>query len=198
MGNRFELWRFSDTGEVMKVTLRLFRVVPLAVALSATTLILAASAAQAQTEETTSRWSASWSGGAFSYDLAGTGTTAFVAFRGRYSITRLLLVEPGFTFTAFKQQLGPTTPLGIPEVQLQLQFSDRRVRPYIGAGVGMVANLQSNRSGSPLIRSTLSASGGVRVRVAGPWSVGGELRARSIDPWVGSAAEWTVGVTRRF
>jgi hypothetical protein len=183
----------------MKATLRHIHSVPLSIALTVATLIVAASPARAQIEETASRWSASWSGGAFTYDLAGTGTTAFVAFRGRYALTRHLLIEPGFTFTAYKQQqFGPTTPLGIPEVQLQLQFSDRRVRPYIGAGAGMVADLRSDRSGSPLIRSTLSGSGGLRVRVAGPWSVGGEVRVRSIDPWVGSAAEWTLGVTRRF
>ena len=30
------------------------------------------------------------------------------------------------------------------------------------------------------------------------WGVRGELRMRSIDPWVGTTADWGLGVTRRF
>lgn len=83
----------------------------------------------------------------------------------------------------------------IPEIQSQLTPLEGRVRPYLGLGAG-VARASSPADGEWAL--SLSAAGGVRVGLTGPWSLLGELRVRAIDPWTGSVAGFGAGVARRY
>ncbi len=134
-------------------------------------------------------------GGVFQYDLSGTGNTPFAAVRVEVPLTSYLLVEPGAAYTNYEAQFGDRISIFIPEVQLQLQTPTRVVRPFLGVGAGGAFAWGGGDSDTQL---TLSAGAGVRVRVSEPWWARAELRLRSIDPWHGAAAEWTVGLARRF
>ena len=77
---------------------------------------------------------------------------------------------------------------------MQAQLPNGRVRPFlgVGAGGGFVV------SGAGETVATLHAVGGVRVQVSPAWSLRGELRVRSVDPWVGNMADFRFGVGRRL
>jgi hypothetical protein len=129
------------------------------------------------------------------YDLAGTGTTAFVALRIDLPVDRRLVVEPAVTYLAYESQGGARTHHVLPEAQLQVTGAGEVVRPYLGAGLG--ASWVS-RGADDELGLSLSAAGGVRVRTSSSWILRGELRVRAIDPWVGTTADWAVGIGRRF
>ncbi len=133
-------------------------------------------------------------GGPWQYDISGTGTVAFTALRAGFPLNRFLIVEPSLAYTAYTTQAGSRVPFLIPEVQLQLQLSERRIRPFIGVGVGAVANLSDERAQNPFLETTLSASLGTRIRVGSAWGARGELRVRNIGGFSASAAEWTFGI----
>jgi hypothetical protein len=46
--------------------------------------------------------------------------------------------------------------------------------------------------------ATLSAAGGARVRLPGGWGLGGELRIRAVEPFIGTTADWGLSLIRRF
>jgi hypothetical protein len=133
--------------------------------------------------------------GASQFDLSGTGTTGIVGARFENDIRRWLAVEAAVGFMRPEEQFGSRTLYTIPEGQLQLQFPGRTVRPYLGAGGGYV--FASGGRGS---RGTASGSTGFRVALPGNvFDARAELRVRGIgETFGGAAAEWTLGVGRRF
>ena len=134
-------------------------------------------------------------GGAWEYDLSGTGTSGFGGLRLELPIHRVFLIEPGLTYARYSTQFDSGVNYLIPEVQGQVQIPGRWVRPFLGAGLGVAYAWSGGASATDL---SLSASAGLRVRLADLWSARAELRARSIDPFHGTIAEWTFGVARRF
>jgi hypothetical protein len=66
---------------------------------------------------------------------------------------------------------------------------------HFGGGLGMSFAWTGGASTTDL---TLSAGIGTRIRLTGLWSARVELRARSIDPFHNTVAEWTLGMARRF
>ncbi len=90
-----------------------------------------------------------------------------------------------------QEQFGLSSRYTIPEVQLQVQYPGRVVRPYLGVGGGYVlASDGREKQGT--------GSGALGFRVApqnAPVAVLAELRVRGIGKsFGGSAAEWTVGL----
>jgi hypothetical protein len=135
-------------------------------------------------------------GGAFQYDLSGTGTTGFGGVRLEWPLARYFLAEPGLTYARYTPQgVGGAVSLLFPEVQLQLVRPGGLLRPFVGVGAGPALALGGGASESEL---ALSAGAGLRMRLAPEWSGRAELRLRAIDPWTGSAAEWTIGLARRL
>ena len=107
----------------------------------------------------------------------------------------VVLVEPGLTYARYTPQSdGVSVSLLFPEVQLQVQTAGR-VRPFFGAGIGPAFAWGGGASETEL---SLSGGAGIRADLSPDWGVRGELRIRAIDPFHGTAAEWTAGISRRF
>jgi hypothetical protein len=134
-------------------------------------------------------------GGAWSYDLSGTGTSAFGGLRAEFTVARPVVIEPGLTYARYSSQFGPSVNYLIPEIQGQLQIPGSTLRPFLGAGIGFA---YAWAEGEHVTDLSLSAGLGTRVRLSEDWSARAELRVRSIDPWTGNAAEWTAGIAHRF
>lgn len=134
-------------------------------------------------------------GGPAQYDLAGTGTTGFGALRFELLMSPAVILEPGLTYAPYEPTIGETVHLLIPELQLQLQTSSGRVRPYIGGGIGVVRAVQP---GDDVSDFALSAAAGVRLGFGWKWGALGEVRVRAVDPFHGNIVEYTLGLTRRL
>jgi hypothetical protein len=67
------------------------------------------------------------------------------------------------------------------------------LRPFLGGGLGVAFAWAGGATATDL---TVSAGAGLRVRLAELWSGRAELRVRSIDPFHGTVAEWTLGIAR--
>lgn len=134
-------------------------------------------------------------GGAWQYDLSGTGTSAFGGLRLELPVGRVFVVEPGLTYAHYSSQFQTGVSYLLPEVQAQVQVPGRWVRPFLGGGVGLSHAWSGGGSADDL---TLTGSVGTRVRVTDLWSARAELRVRSIDPFHATVAEWTLGIARRF
>ena len=134
-------------------------------------------------------------GGAWEYDLSGTGTSGFGGLRLELPIRRFLLIEPGLTYAHYSSQFDLGVSYLLPEIQAQIQIPGTWIRPFLGGGIGLSYAWAGGASATDL---SLSGSAGVRVRLAEMWSARAELRARSIDPFHNTIAEWTLGIARRF
>jgi hypothetical protein len=132
--------------------------------------------------------------GPSSYDLSGTGTSFAVAVQGAWELLPALVVEPGLTFFSYEAQFADRVSYLFPELSIQAQLPRGTVRPFlgVGGGGGFVVSGQGETAG------TLHAVGGVRVQLDPRWSLRGELRVRSVDPWVGNTADFMFGVGRRL
>lgn len=129
------------------------------------------------------------------YDLSGTGTAPFAAVRVMVPVHPVLSVEPSLGWMSYDSQFDDRTTLWFPEGQLVLHPWAGRVRPYLGAGAGVAL---VSGPGDDDIETTLSAALGALFDLNETWGVRGELRIRAVDPWVGTTADWGLGVTRRF
>jgi hypothetical protein len=123
------------------------------------------------------------------YDLAGTGTGG----TGRLGLSWAL----GGT-VALEPSLGVLVASGnnllLPEISLEVAVGHKRFRPYVGAGAGAAWAFDGN---GPAWRTTLHAMIGARLAPSDGWGLRGELRARSVDPWIGETVDITVGFTRQ-
>jgi hypothetical protein len=129
------------------------------------------------------------------YDLAGTGTTPFVALRLDLPVHRRLVLEPGFAYLSYESQGGARIHHVLPEAQLHVTGVGDAFRPYLGGGIGAS---WATSAADDEIDLTLSVATGLRVRAGSGWILRGELRVRAIDPWTGTTADWGVGVGKRF
>jgi hypothetical protein len=131
------------------------------------------------------------------YDLSGTGTRNLLAVRVQLPITQYFRIEAGMTYMNHRvfDSLPVLLHVTMPELQLQAAFPVGRFAPYLGIGAGTaMRSLEGNR----LFDLTVSAGGGVQLRLGNGWGVGGELRLRAIDPWTNSTADWGVSLLKRL
>lgn len=129
------------------------------------------------------------------YDLSGTGTAPFAAIRAMLPFHAALSVEPSLGWMSYDTQSDARSTLWFPEAQLVAHPWTGLVRPYVGAGAGLGF---VSGPGDDEIETTLSVALGALFDLNDTWGVRGELRMRAIDPWVGTTADWGLGVTRRF
>src|SRR5690606_24545072 len=77
--------------------------------------------------------------GVFSYQLAENCVAPMLAFRGNFPLSTVLVLEAGIVGTR-PDQVGRTAMFLAPEVQLQLTMPFERFAPYMGLGLGAVAD----------------------------------------------------------
>jgi hypothetical protein len=133
-------------------------------------------------------------GGPSIYDLSGTGTALAIGPQLPWYPGKPFVVESGIIFFTYSSQFETRTSYLMPELSLQVQGHLKRVRPFIGMGAGVAFGI----SGPDQTDLTLHATAGIRAEVGGAWGLRGELRVRSIDPWVGTTADFLLGVSRRL
>lgn len=127
------------------------------------------------------------------YDLAGTGTGFSLHAGFTFPLSRrTVLIEPGLGILAYSTATGKRSSWMFPELTVQVQRQLGRVRPYLGAGIGTGTR---GLSGVARWKFTMMGLGGTRVHLTGRWGVRGEIRLRSVDPWVGHTADFTLGFT---
>ena len=133
-------------------------------------------------------------GGPASWDLSGVGTGTTVAVRwdrvvAHPSILAPLSLEAGLGWFQDGQTGQGAVDLLLPEVGLRAGLPG----PFdVGLGAGLAVGLE-DRSGDDL---TLWAALAANVGLGTDWSLRPELRVRSVDPWVGTIADYAVGVRR--
>lgn len=135
------------------------------------------------------------SGGAAPYDLSGTGTSWVAGAELSRSLAGgVLVAEAGARLFAYKSQGGATITHLFPEAGLRLQAPLDGIRPYAGAGAGGSLTVRGRRDAEPTLHAVL----GVLMRPGPDWCLRPEMRVRSVDPWVGTLADFTLGVGYRF
>lgn len=134
------------------------------------------------------------SGGPASWDLSGTGTGTTVAVRWDRAVADPgplgpLSLELGLGWFQDGQTGQGAADLLLPEAGVRVGLPG----PLdLGAGVGLAVGME-DRSGDDL---TLWASLGADLGFAPGWSLRPELRVRSVDPWVGTVADYGLGIRR--
>lgn len=169
-------------------------------------LLLAATSASAQPV-------VSVHAGYVDFDLSGVGQTAVVDARINHALNRFVALEGGLGFSITDQQYGRVAYL-LPGGEVQLGVGIGSVRPYLGAGLGLLVpvndpgertfgtNPQYTVDIDPSTRFAATAAIGLDLNVAGPWVArsAGRLRANGSNPFEfsGTFAEVVVGVGYRL
>ena len=138
------------------------------------------------------------SGGAFFFDLSGTGAAPL--FSGRFSspVAGPVRIELGVSSAWPEQQVGQTVFV-VSEIQLQVVGRLGSIKPYLGVGGGGTLDVRSEEGRENLWQATLSGSIGARVPVSSREELQLELRGRGIGGgFHATGAELTVGWVRRF
>ena len=135
--------------------------------------------------------------GAMNFDLSGTGTTPAFTARVSRELGAGFVVEGNVTVARPEQQIGVTTVIA-PEAQLQYHRRFGRFTPYLGAGIGVMRESETE-SGDITFASdwspTISFAGGSRFSVTERVGVFGELRIRGVEwDFVGTTADLTGGI----
>ena len=144
------------------------------------------------------------SAGAMGYDASGTGSASVFALSASQTLPwRWIALEGSFGYTSMEEQYAPTTRLGIAELQAQLQWPARVVRPYIGIGGGVVHYL-NNADGRRSTEPAVALGAGLRAALSESWGLRLDGRVRGWDfanatDWaVNTTGEVTLGLMRRF
>lgn len=156
-------------------------------------LVLAALAASAET--TLAQRAVTFAGGASNYDLQGaTGTDWVISVRAASPIRQYVIVEPSATFLRWQPDAGTKITYLIGELGVQVQgYVGRRLRPYVGSGLGVTIPTRGLPGGGQTFFA-LHAATGARFYVTRGWGIRGEFRARSIRPFSGRTYEVTLGI----
>ncbi len=168
---------------------RLPRSVPTALArlLGALALLALPGAVAAQGGLTLSAGPASW-------DLSGTGTGTTVALR----YDRAFAHPRSFGPVSFEVGVGwfQDGQKGQGAVDLLLPEGGVRVGlagPLdLGVGAGWAIGMEDRSGDDP----TLWAALGANLGLGGAWAVRPEIRLRAVDPWVGTVADFSLGIRR--
>ena len=131
------------------------------------------------------------SGGVAQFDMSGTGTAPFGALRLEHELTSWLVADGALGVLRPDEQLSQRRVYLVPEAQLQVQLPLGIVRPYLGAGIGMLKSV----SGPARDYAIFSGATGARVALSNAVDVRGELRVTGQSA---TLAQWTLGLARRF
>ncbi len=130
-------------------------------------------------------------GGPSEYDLAGTGWSGTGGVSLERPLTSWLRAGVGSGVFWYRTQGASRTLMLLPEAGITAQMQGA-VPLYLGAGVGHSIGLRGVQDDDP----TLYAALGLSLPIGRRWIARPELRVRSVDPWTGTIAGYTVGITR--
>lgn len=131
--------------------------------------------------------------GVGAYDLSGDGTEAVLGGGLEVGLGSVVLIEPGLRYFRYETQFDEDVGFLLPEVSVQARLPLRIVEPYLGVGVGTAIVVEGDDDGE----ATLHAAAGARLPVADRWTLRPEVRLRSVDPWVGTIGDFTLGIVYR-
>lgn len=126
--------------------------------------------------------------GVSTYDLSGTGTEAVGSLRVDGPVAAGLRWQAGLGFFRYEAQFGDDRTLFLPEAGLEWHPPVGGLPLYLGAGVG--ANLERGPGDND---ATLYGAVGLDLGT-GDFSLRPEVRVRAVDPWVGTMADFTLGL----
>jgi len=143
--------------------------------------------------------------GMMSFDASGTGTATVTSLSIAQTLgSRWIVLEAGATYAGLNEQFRDSpTRTGILEGQLQLQWPTNRLRPYLGAGGGVV-HYFTHADGRPATEPAVSFGAGLRAALTETWGARLDGRIRgwkfggATDWAVNSSVELTFGVSLRF
>lgn len=131
--------------------------------------------------------------GAASYDLAGVGTSGVGAVRFEWPLASRLGGQVGTSFFWYGTQGVDQVAMLLPEVGV-LARPSMSIPLLVGLGVGHSATVKGTASDEVSLYGALAFD----IEDRAGWAVRPEMRVRVLDPWVGTIAEFTLGVRRRF
>ena len=110
------------------------------------------------------------------------------------SHTSRWLLVPGVTYSHYTLNSSPTgLDLFAPEALLERQFGRGQLRPYVGAGAGLVL-INMFHTVDPLV----SFVSGLRADLGAEWGARLELDTRAFGGSQAGAVGWSIGVARQF
>lgn len=135
-------------------------------------------------------------GGPAGWDLSGTGTGTTFALRwdrglARFSTLGPLSVEAGLSWFQDGQTGQGAVDLLLPEAGLRIGLAGPL---QLGVGAGWAIGLEDRSGDDVSLWAGLSADVGIGT----DWFLRPELRIRSVDPWVGTIVDYSLGVRRLF
>ncbi|MGH7663544.1 MAG: outer membrane beta-barrel protein [Gemmatimonadaceae bacterium] len=161
----------------------------------------------------TSTTSLSFNAGTFNYDAGGDDYYPFAAVRIDHEVSRFFVIEAGAAYAAVETESvdrnsglpvasSTPAPLTLADVTVQFQFPLSRVRPFLGAGAGVIARMDGGPgdTGERFVRPSFIGVAGVRFDVTERLGFRGEVRARR-DTHPGFTAldvEQSIGFTLRL
>ncbi len=136
--------------------------------------------------------------GVFSYQLAENGVAPMLAVRGNFPISSVLVLE-GSVVGSRPDQVGRTAMLLAPEVQLQLAMPFERFVPYMGLGVGAVADFGGpEEAEGASFNMAISGAVGSRFWLNERIGIQTEYRGRGIGfDFNGTSSEYSLGLAWR-
>lgn len=143
--------------------------------------------------EATAQAAVSVAVGVASYDLSGTGTSGVAAARIEMPVWRAVQLQVGSGFFWYRAQDNDNVSVLLPEAGALLRIPGA-VPLYLGAGVGHTLAVNGDTDDDPMLYGAV----GLEIVDRAGWAIRPELRLRSVDPWAGSIADFTIGVRRRL
>lgn len=151
--------------------------------------------------------SVSLSAGTFNYEAGGERYYPFAVLRAHRELSRFFVLEGAIGYTATQTwtpadggALTARSPLVVSDVSVQFQFAVGPIRPYLGAGAGLVSRLAAQEPDGRFVRPSYAAGGGIRAKISPRLGLRGDLRVR-LDMHPGFTSvdyEQTIGVALRF
>ncbi len=133
-----------------------------------------------------------WAGvtlGPTSYDLAGTGTGLVINAALFWQPLKGILISPSLPFFHYDAQFERPTSYLFPEVSFITSPFAGPLQPYFGVGAGWAVLLSGTGESDP----TLHGLSGLRLRLSRAFAVRCEIKARAVDPFIGTTADVTCG-----
>lgn len=131
------------------------------------------------------------SAGPGSYDLSGTGTGWVASARYGHSLSGWISLEAGMSILGVPDSGGDDAAMLLqPEAGVTVGLPVGGSALLFTVGGGYAAELESVAHGEP----TLFVAGGLDVPVTGRLGVRPSVRVRMVDPWVGTVAEFNLGL----
>jgi len=133
-----------------------------------------------------------WAGltlGPTSYDLAGTGTGLIINPGLFWQPIKGIVISPSLPFFHYDAQFERPTSYLFPEVSFITSPFKGPLQPYFGVGAGWAVFLSGTGESDP----TLHGLSGLRLRLSRSFSLRCEIKARAVDPFIGTTADVTCG-----